>query len=186
MSMIQAIQSYVQQIVIFGILMTIVRQILPGQKYEKYIKLYTGILFLLLIFLPLLKVTGIEDNFLSFYKGYESQLQYDGMEQGTKEKLYERYEQTLEQQLQKVLEQQGYDVGSVAVKTDHKKDGELKSVNVLLQKQKEEGQIMIPAIEMQKEESVTKEEEETISTVKALVETMYQAEGEKIEVAVSY
>ena len=56
--MIQAIQSYVQQIVIFGILMTIVRQILPGQKYEKYIKLYTGILFLLLIFLPLLKVTG--------------------------------------------------------------------------------------------------------------------------------
>ena len=74
--MLEVIYSYVEKIVVFGIFVTIVSKILPNKNYGKYMKLYTGFLFLILLLFPLIRMTGIEQNFKNFYDSYDISLQY--------------------------------------------------------------------------------------------------------------
>lgn len=181
--MIEAIRVYIQKIVLFGILTTIAYQILPGEKYEKYLKLYTGFLFILIVFLPIIQVSGLEESFQKFYQSYEMNLQYDGEEEKAKEQLYEKYEETLEKQLEQVLEKQGYAIGNVRIETDKKTDGKLQEVTVILQEEVGD-EISVPVVQIGEKKALTEEENEQKEKVKQLLETMYQ--GEEVSIAVQY
>lgn len=181
--MLESIQTYIQKIVLFGILTTISYQILPGEKYEKYIKLYMGFLFIFLIFFPLLQVSGIEASFRRFYQSYEKELNYKGEDEKIKETLYEKYEESLEKQLGKVLEEQGYQVDTIEVVTDRKEGGNLKEVSVTLIGKRED-KIEVPVVKIQEKKELTKEEEQKKEEVKQLLSTMYQ--GEDISLIVNY
>lgn len=183
--MLEAVQTYIQKIVLFGILTTIAYQVLPGEKYEKYLKLYTGFLFIFLVFLPVLEISGIEESFRNFYETYEMNLQYDGEEQKAKEQLYQKYEETLAKQLEQVLEQQGYQVNTVQVVTDRKEDGKLEEVSVTLTEE-EEDIIAIPVVEIQGNKELTEEEKQKTKEVQQLLETMYEGEGEELSITVKY
>ena len=191
--MLESIYSYVEKIVIFGILVTIISKVLPSKKYEKYVKLYTGFLFLFLLFFPIIKVTGIDKHWFEFYQSYEANLNYDGLETDTKEKLYQKYEETLGSQITKVLKEQGYQVAAVEVKTDAKAEGEVQSVFVTLQGTEEEE--MVPAININPveihavEETKDQEEEQQEHSQEAeeiigIIQTICSQDGEAISVEV--
>ncbi len=44
------------------ILMTVIMNLLPDKKYEKYLQLFTGMVFLLLFFSPLTDLNGVESQ----------------------------------------------------------------------------------------------------------------------------
>ena len=144
-------------------------------------KLYTGFLFLILLLFPLIRMTGVEQNFKNFYDSYDISLQYDGVEQEAKEILYERYEATLNKQIEKVLEEQGYAIANVSVKTDAKKEGKVKEVLVPLQKGEEEE--VVPTITIapitadskegeEEQEKQTEMEQKEEKEIKELVQTI--------------
>lgn len=144
-------------------------------------KLYTGFLFLILLLFPLIRMTGVEQNFKNFYDSYDISLQYDGIEQEAKEILYERYEATLNKQIEKVLEEQGYAVANVSVKTDAKEEGKVKAVLVTLQKGEEEE--VVPTITIapitadskegeEEQEKQTEMEQKEEKEIKELVQTI--------------
>lgn len=54
------IYEWIRSLVFYLILMTMILNLLPDKKYEKYLRLYTGVVFLMLVFGPFTDLTGAE------------------------------------------------------------------------------------------------------------------------------
>lgn len=54
--------EWIRGIVFYLILMTMILNLLPDKKYEKYLRLFTGVVFILLVFGPFANVTGLEER----------------------------------------------------------------------------------------------------------------------------
>lgn len=52
--------EWIRGIVFYLILMTMIMNLLPDKKYEKYLQLFTGMVFLFLVFEPLAEISGLE------------------------------------------------------------------------------------------------------------------------------
>ena len=50
---LEAVYEWIRSLVFYLILMTTVLNFLPDRKYEKYLRLFTGMVFILLVFGPL-------------------------------------------------------------------------------------------------------------------------------------
>ena len=56
----KAIENWVKDIVFYMIFVTMVMNLLPDPKYEKYLRLFAGAVMILLAFGPLARITGME------------------------------------------------------------------------------------------------------------------------------
>ncbi len=65
--------QWVENLAFYMVLVTAILRILPGKEYEKYVRVFMGMLLILFIMLPIMKLTGIKENFLELYhsKRYE-------------------------------------------------------------------------------------------------------------------
>ena len=52
--------DWIRGMVFYLILMTMIMNLLPDKKYEKYLRLFTGMVFLFLVFEPLAEISGLE------------------------------------------------------------------------------------------------------------------------------
>ena len=52
--------EWVRGLAFYLILMTVVLNLLPDKTYEKYLRLFTGMVFILLVFRPFADLTGLE------------------------------------------------------------------------------------------------------------------------------
>ena len=56
----KAVENWVRDIVFYMIFVTMVMNLLPDPKYEKYLRLFAGAVMILLAFGPVLRITGME------------------------------------------------------------------------------------------------------------------------------
>ncbi len=66
-----AIYEWIRNLVCYLILFTAVLEILPGKEYKKYIQFFAGLVLILLLTSPILKITGTEENFWDIYHNQE-------------------------------------------------------------------------------------------------------------------
>ena len=59
-------------------------QLIPNNSYKKYIRFYTGLMLIVLLSGPILKVFGMEQNFKDIYNSAEYKRQIREMEEATK------------------------------------------------------------------------------------------------------
>lgn len=59
--------EWVRSLAYYMVLMTAVLQVIPNKEYKKYIQFYMGLVVVLLLCTPILKVMSLEDDFESFY-----------------------------------------------------------------------------------------------------------------------
>ena len=55
--------EWIQSLVAYLLITSLVMQLLPGTKYEGYVRLFTGLLFVLLVMQPILKI-GLADHYV--------------------------------------------------------------------------------------------------------------------------
>lgn len=55
-------REWIQNVVVFLLLMTMAGQLIPDEKYKKYIRLTMGLLLILVILLPLTRLTGMDQR----------------------------------------------------------------------------------------------------------------------------
>lgn len=58
-----AIFDWVKGIVFYLILLTVVTNLLPSKKYEKYVKLFTGMLMVIIVIKPITQVFSVDEIF---------------------------------------------------------------------------------------------------------------------------
>lgn len=56
----RGIYEWIRSMACYLILMTMILNLLPDKKYEKYLRLFTGMVFLMLVFSPFADMTGVE------------------------------------------------------------------------------------------------------------------------------
>lgn len=66
--------DWIQNIAVYLILVSAVMHAIPGKDYEKYIRFFSGLMLILLLFTPLLNLTGMAEEFTSLYKSREYEM----------------------------------------------------------------------------------------------------------------
>lgn len=141
--------SWVKNIAYLTIFITVIVHILPDRKYEKYLRLYMGVLLILFILSPAAKLFHIEDTLENIFlrenlrlelsdTAYELELK----EASQYEKIREQYEKELDASVLEYLDEKGYECLQADViwnmDTGSESFGNVEGLSVIVSK-KEEG-----------------------------------------------
>ena len=106
----QEIYQRMKNLAFFHVLTTAILHILPDKRYEQYVRLFMGLLLILLICTPVFAVVGKSQELLEGFRENYSQEEQDRMEaeaQGIRETfLKEAYESELKKQVEEILNEQ--------------------------------------------------------------------------------
>ena len=86
--MLEAIYEWIQNISIYLIVMAAVMHAIPGKDYGKYVRFFSGLVLILLLASPLMKLTGAADDFRTLYQGKEYEMERQEIERA--EEIYEQ------------------------------------------------------------------------------------------------
>lgn len=59
--------EWIQNLAFYLVIITAVFQVIPGTGYKKYVKFFSGLVLILLMLTPFMKLTGIETQFTELY-----------------------------------------------------------------------------------------------------------------------
>ena len=106
----QAIANWVKDIVFYMIFVTMVMNLLPDPKYEKYLRLFAGAVMILLAFGPLARITGMETAIAGMFEKiiFEDDVRIAG--------FYERYRAAVESDIRTMAESDGLECVSVSAR----------------------------------------------------------------------
>ena len=111
----------------FHVLTTALLHILPDKRYEQYIRLFMGLLLVLLICTPIFAVVGKSEELLSGFSnnyGREEQVRMETEAEGIRETFLKgAYEQELKDQVQGILRKEG--IFSAKTEVDMEKELQL-------------------------------------------------------------
>ncbi len=88
--MIESVYTWMQNIVFYLVIVTAVLEVLPGGNYQKYIRFFTGLVLMVLLLTPIMKLAGAKELFLDLYHGYEYEQERREIEE--KEKYFEDFD----------------------------------------------------------------------------------------------
>lgn len=121
------IYEWIRGLVFYLILMTMVLNLLPDKKYEKYLRLFTGMIFILLVFRPFLDMSGMEERMAGAFERITFQndakllkREIEDAEQTRMSRLMDGYGQAVEVDLRTMAE--GFRVICSEVKVELEKD----------------------------------------------------------------
>ncbi|MBE5962668.1 MAG: hypothetical protein E7256_15035 [Lachnospiraceae bacterium] len=129
--MVQLLYSWMKNIIIFMILVTVVRNLLGKSNYKKYVGLVTGMLLVILVVKPIINVLGNEELFdFSFHSyGYQVEAEDAGniifdMEGIRNDAIFEEYKGLLLEQTEKLLNDKGLTILSMDIVIDEDRESE--------------------------------------------------------------
>lgn len=115
----QEIYQWMKDLAFFHVLTTAILHILPDKRYEQYVRLFMGLLLILLICTPVFAVVGKSQELLEGFRKNYSQEEQERMEaeaQGIRETfLKEAYESELKKQVEEILNEQKIFCGEIEV-----------------------------------------------------------------------
>ena len=82
--MTEGLYQWVENIAFYMVLMTAALHLIPGDGYRKYLKFFTGLLLILLVISPLLKVVGMEKTFEEVFQKHTYEEELRKIEEQTK------------------------------------------------------------------------------------------------------
>lgn len=141
--MVEGLYRWIQNIVYYLIFVTMILNLLPSGKYEKYLKLFTGCILILLVIQPVTGGLRLEEqisglfNSMSFENDVgEIAKDLDGMEEKRLDTLVSRYEKAASEDVARLAGLNGYEVQEVLVKITGDKNspdfGKVEYVTVFL------------------------------------------------------
>lgn len=141
--------SWIKNIACFMILISIIGNLLPNSKYEKYMKLYLGILLILILVSPLTKLFHIEDIMVDFFEKEnlkmeleDSGFQLELIEASKYESLKKEYQNGLYSSLENFLkEKELYLVHANIVWNENTQDenfGKVETITLVVSKEEKQ------------------------------------------------
>lgn len=111
----EELYSWVRNITYYLILITVVTNLLPNKKYEKYIKLFAGMVLILLVLKPLTGSLRLEDKITYYFESISFQNEADdlkkeilGMEDFRLGQMIAQYESAVAQDIGQMAKDAGF------------------------------------------------------------------------------
>ncbi len=119
------VYTWIRNIVIYMILNTIIMNLLGDKSYKKYISIVSGMILVLIVISPILKLTNIEDNLDYFLQSNEYSLEasefkndLNRMDEAQSEAIFAEYENKLREQVKEQLKEESLTVTDFDVTID--------------------------------------------------------------------
>lgn len=103
--------QWLQDLAVYLILVSAILQVLPQESYQKYIRFFSGLVLIILLMTPLLRLTDMEDSF-------RSRVQEQNMEQESASFLEE------------IREKQEEGKGEMTLETEEKEQIEVEEIQI--------------------------------------------------------
>lgn len=78
--MLDWLYEWIKNIAFYMIIVSVIFKVLPGNGYQKYIQFFSGIVLILLVFLPIVRMLGKEQTIKDLYEGYSYEQKKEEME----------------------------------------------------------------------------------------------------------
>ncbi len=75
--------EWMKNLAFYMVIITVALQMLPNNSYKKYLEFFTGLILILMLMSPILKILGIEKEFHKFYDQAEYEQKVKEIEQAT-------------------------------------------------------------------------------------------------------
>jgi len=138
----KGIYEWIRSLISFLLLMTVIMNLLPDKKYDKYLQLFSGMVFLLLFFAPVTDLSGLEAQMAGAFNRITFQTdakllkrEIEDADEARMEQLISQYEAVLEQELRRMSEE--IEVERVEVELEmeqdlnHEEFGQLQAVRMV-------------------------------------------------------
>lgn len=138
----EGIFSWMKGVAVFLIFSGFLLQLLPDEKYQKYVRFVIGLVLMLLISAPLFRMGNLEENIVDRIHLFsmeqsreEFRTEIRHAEEGYREQLEAEYQDILAEQLAELAAEEGYEVLSVQAEISMKDDenfGAIQSLTICL------------------------------------------------------
>ena len=146
----EGIYDWIRNLISFLLLMTLITNLLPDKKYEKYLRLFTGAVFLLLFFSPLTDLYGLERKMAGAFERITFQTdvqllkkEIENVDGVRMQQVISQYENILKQELKSMAENIEADCEAVelVMETDREREtfGKVKQVKLVFSQDKSVG-----------------------------------------------
>lgn len=142
--------GWIKSIAIYMILISVVKNLLPKSQFEKYLRLFTGLLVIILVIEPFAQWMNLQDSMddlfsLDAYKQEMNQLQADFSQLGDKyeERVLGSYERQVKEQIELLLKEEEQRVRKVeffvCMEEGAEDYGQLTRIDIYLENESENG-----------------------------------------------
>ncbi len=116
------LNEWISSLAAYFLLMSVLDQLLPGKKYAKYVRLFGGMILILLILSPLSRGLHLEERIARYYESFVFQNEADdlkqqllGVEQMQLEEMIRQYENSIASDIRQMAEEESVKVLSCQV-----------------------------------------------------------------------
>lgn len=201
----EVLKDLVRNILTYYIILSVLMAMIGKSSYKKYIEMFSGLVMIIIILNPLIKLFGAQDTLdMNLQKNqlYEvTQAESDDImvaELKQRDAVLKQYKDTIAKQIDTVMKNYDYSATNVEVTIDEEVDsetfGQVKNISVCCQKGTEEEseeasvtqEIAIPEIKIGTKKEIEKEVTDTLETKDAMLEiaNMYGIEASQIKIQV--
>ena len=76
--------EWIENIAVYMVIITVAMQMVPNNSYKKYIRFFTGLILIIMMSGPILKIFGMEQELQEFYQSAEYEQKVKEIEGATK------------------------------------------------------------------------------------------------------
>ena len=82
--MLTYLYEWIENIAFYMVIITVAMQMIPNSSYKKYIRFFTGLILIIMLSGPIMKIFGMEQELQEFYKSAEYQQKVKEIARATK------------------------------------------------------------------------------------------------------
>ena len=127
MGMMNGVYEWVRNMAGYLILMTMIVNLLPNRTYEKYLRLFAGIVFMLLVLSPFSDLSGVngqmEEAFARLTFQNDAKMlrrEIERVDERQMKQLIERYQETIETEVKQIAEGMHMTCNAVEVEIENR------------------------------------------------------------------
>ena len=147
----EAFYGWIRNIICYLLFISVIENLLPGKKYLKYLKLFSGMILILLIIQPIANGLRLEDKIARYYESFVFRYESDdlknellGMENKRLEQIILQYEEAIAMDLDGMVREEGVETVScrVVIQSDqtHENFGQVESISLLVCSEGQDGE----------------------------------------------
>lgn len=187
----EGMKAWVKNIVFYMILITTIMNVLPDNQYKKYIKLFTGLLMLILIMAPVGGILQLNDKFNYSYitKSFEQELnsaksEIQLFENAQTEGLQKAYKDEIESHLREIAKENGLYVftADTVLSEDLETFGEIREINMTVSYTEENSKIGVEPVVIGEQKNKAEGLEEL--KIKNEIQSFYNVERDNINITI--
>lgn len=133
--------GWIRNIICYLLFISVIENLLPGKKYHKYLKLFSGMILILLIIQPVASGLRLDDKIARYYESFVFRYESDdlknellGMEDKRLEQMISQYEEAIAGDLAQMAREEGVEAVScrVVIERDqtHENFGQVESISM--------------------------------------------------------